>query len=363
MTAITKAGTDLTAELSAENYIAFAGSYWTLGSAPPLRSTDNTQALLLAQIKGTDTEVDGEIDEIVEKYSGDRGELTVSITGQGPVFYEVGKTIEEDLRKAETIALGVTVILLVFVFGGFVAASLPLTIGIIAIVGSWLALRVIAELTEVSVYVISMTTIMGLGLAIDYALFVLSRFREELGDGVTSDDVAGALRRTMMTAGRTVIFSAITVAVSLSALLIFPLAFLRSFAYAGIAVVAVACAGAVIVLPAILAGLGRRVDALSFRRFLPRRKVAKSDEEGFWHRLAVAVMKRPVPFALGVTLLLLALGAPFLNLKLGVPDDRVLPPSAFTRGSERSDPQQLLVAGSIRGAGCDVGHRQRRRPH
>jgi RND superfamily putative drug exporter len=131
----------------------------------------------------------------------------------------------------------------------------------------------------------------------------------------------------MKTAGRTVIFSAVTVAVSLSALLIFPLYFLRSFAYAGIAVVAVACLGSVVLLPAMLAGLGRRVDALSIRRTA----TARADHEGFWHRTATAVMRRPWPFALGVTALLLALGAPFLNLKLGTPDDRVLPPSATTR--------------------------------
>ena len=344
-----QAATDLTNQLSGEKYIAFAASYWTLQSAPPLRSTDGKQGLLLANIKGTDDEVDETIDEIIEEYAGDHGAVNVSITGMGPVFHEVGSTIEADLKRAETLALGITVILLVFVFGGLVAASLPLTIGIVAIVGSWLALRVIASFTDVSVYVISMTTVMGLGLAIDYSLFVLSRFREELGDG---DDVAGALTRTMKTAGRTVIFSALTVAVSLSALLIFPLYFLRSFAYAGIAVVAVACLGSIILLPAMLAGLGRRVDSLSWRKA----RSPKADSEGFWHRTAVMVMKRPWPFALGVTALLLALGTPFLSLKLGVPDDRVLPPSAFTReasdqirqnfSSQEAFAVQVVAAGS-----------------
>lgn len=322
------AGVALTERLSGEDYISFAGSYWSLFKAPPLRSSDGSQAMLLARIKGDEDEVDEEIEGILDEYAGDQGALTVDITGMGPVFHEVGTTIEEDLRKAETLALGVTVILLIFVFGGLVAASLPLIIGIIAIVGSWLALRIIASITDVSVYVISMTTVMGLGLAIDYSLFVLSRFREELANGHSVPD---AVTISMKTAGRTVIFSALTVAVSLSALLIFPLYFLQSFAYAGIAVVAVACAGSVIVLPAILAGLGTRVDALSWRKVARRDAKPKTDAEGFWHRTAVAVMKRPWPFAIAVTALLLGLGAPFLDIKLGTPDDRVLPPSAYTR--------------------------------
>ena len=145
--AVAQAGNELTTQLSAEKYISFAGSYWSLGSPPPLKSTNGQQALLLARIKGSDTQVDKQVDGIIEKYNGVHGPIKVDITGQGPVFHEVGKTIEDDLKRAETLALGITVVLLVLVFGGLVAASLPLTIGIIAIVGSWLALRVIASIT------------------------------------------------------------------------------------------------------------------------------------------------------------------------------------------------------------------------
>ncbi|MEY2426367.1 MAG: putative drug exporter of the superfamily, partial [Actinomycetota bacterium] len=261
------AGAAFTNELAGENYISFAGSYWTLGNAPPLKSNDGKQALLLARIKGSDDEVDEQIDGITEKFGGDQGNLKVDITGLGPLFHEVGNTITADLARAETIAFAITIVLLIIVFGGVAAASLPLVIGIMSILGTFLSLRIISSLTDVSVYALNMTTVMGLGLAIDYSLFMLSRFREELGDG---DDVLGALTRTMKTAGRTVIFSSLTVAVSLSALLIFPLYFLRSFAYAGIAVVAVASVGSVVVLPAILAGLGRRVDSLSWRKLLRR---------------------------------------------------------------------------------------------
>ena len=322
------AGLELTNRLASEKYISFAGSYWSLGQVPPLKSTDGTQAMLLARITGTDDDVDDRVPTVLETYDKDFGPLTVAITGMGPVFREVGETIKADLARAETIAFIITAILMLLVFGGVIAASLPLIIGVISIVGTFLALRVISSITDVSVYALNMTTVMGLGLAIDYSLFVLSRFREELGDG---DDVLGALTRTMKTAGRTVIFSAVTVAVSLSALLIFPLYFLRSFAYAGIAVVFVACVGSVVVLPAILAGLGRNVDKWSIRR----RRSERADSDGFWHRTATRVMKHPWPFALVVTAILLALGAPFLNLKLGTPDDRVLPPSAHTR--EASD--------------------------
>ena len=321
-------GTAFTQRLAAQRSIAFAASYWTLGGAPPLASKDGTQALLLARIKGSDDDVDKLVPDITATFGGDQGDFRVDITGQGPVFREVGTTIKDDLARAEAIAFAITIVLLVLVFGGVVAALLPLSIGIISIVGTFLSLRVLSSFTDVSVYALNMTTVMGLGLAIDYSLFVLSRFREELGDG---HDVPAALTRTMKTAGRTVVFSALTVAVSLSALLIFPLYFLRSFAYAGIAVVAVACIGSVVVLPAMLAGLGTRVDALSWRKLLRRPARQRSDEDGFWHRLATTVMRRPWPFGIAVIVLLLGLGAPFLGLKLGTPDDRVLPPSATTR--------------------------------
>src|SRR5918993_278700 len=190
-------------------------------------------------------------------------------------------------------------------------------------------LRVLAEVTDVSIYALNLTTALGLGLAIDYSLFIVSRYREELRAG---REPADALVVTMGTAGRTVLFSAATVAVSLLALLVFPLYFLRSFGYAGIAVVALAAIGALVVLPALLAVLGRRVDR--FPLPLLRRRAAATAREpgtGFWHRIATAVMRRPVPVALAVVAFLLLLGTPFLGARFGLPDDRVLPPSAEGR--------------------------------
>jgi putative drug exporter of the RND superfamily len=191
-------------------------------------------------------------------------------------------------------------------------------------------LRVLAEVTDVSIYALNLTTALGLGLAIDYSLFIVSRYREELRAG---REPADALVVTMGTAGRTVLFSAATVAVSLLALLVFPLYFLRSFGYAGIAVVALAAIGALVVLPALLAVLGRRVDRFPLP-LLRRRAAATTAREpgtGFWHRIATAVMRRPVPVALAVVAFLLLLGTPFLGVRFGLPDDRVLPPSAEGR--------------------------------
>jgi RND superfamily putative drug exporter len=221
-----------------------------------------------------------------------------------------------------------TLILLLFVFRGVVAASLPMLVGVIAVLGTLLSLFVIGSITDVSIYAINLTTALGLGLAIDYSLFIVSRFREELKAGRT---VEHAVVRTMETAGKTVLISSLTVAVSLSALLVFPLYFLRSFAYAGVAVVLLALAGSLLSLPALLAVLGHRVNSLRIGRRLEER----ADHEGTWHRIATFVMRRPIPIAVGVVAVLLLLGAPFLRVNFGTPDDRVLPTSAESR--EASD--------------------------
>ena len=230
------------------------------------------------------------------------------------------------LKRAETIALPITLILLVLIFGGLIAASLPLFVGGLTVLGTFAVLQVINSFTDVSIFALNLTTALGLGLAIDYALFMVSRYREELQAGWP---VADAVVRTMRTAGRTVVFSAATVAISLSSLLVFNQAFLRSFAYAGVAVAAIAALSSVVVLPALLAVLGHRVDSLSFRK--PRRVSTGEASDGFWHRLAMAVMRRPGRVAVGASLALLLLGAPFLHVNLSLSDHRVLPESATAR--------------------------------
>ncbi|HEX2117846.1 MAG TPA: MMPL family transporter [Acidimicrobiales bacterium] len=317
------AGAALTAELGAEAGIAQTFSYWTLGSPPPLKSNDGRQALVLATIDGDEDEVMDRVEVLSPKYTRTGGELTVAVGGFAEVFRQVSEQIEHDLVRAELLSLPVILVLLVVVFGSVVAASLPLGIGALAVIGTFLVLRLLASFTDVSIYALNLTTAMGMGLAIDYSLFVVSRYREELRAGLAPSD---AIVRSVRTAGRTVIFSAVTVAVSLAAMLVFPLTFLRSFAYAGIAVVALAAVGAVVVLPALLAVLGRRVD-----KWVLWHRPAKPEGTGFWHRVAVAVMRRPLPVAAAVILLLLFLGAPFLRIAFGLPDDRVLPATASSR--------------------------------
>ncbi len=320
---VAAAGRALTARLAREADLDDVGSYWSLGSPPPLRSEDGRSALVVARITGTQNEVVRRAEALEERYARPIDGARVEVGGFAAVFGEIGTTIESDLVRAELIALPITLILLLFIFRGVVAAALPLAIGAVSVVGTLLVLRVLSSLTEVSAFALNLTTAMGLGLAIDYSLFVVSRYREELAAGF---EPHAAVVRTVRTAGRTVAFSALTVAASLCALLVFPLAFLRSFAYAGVAVAALAGVCAVVVLPALLALLGHRVDALSLRR-----RPAEPVGEGIWHRVATAVMRRPVPIATVVIVVLLALGSPFLRIDLGRPDDRVLPASADSR--------------------------------
>jgi RND superfamily putative drug exporter len=318
------AGTRLTEQLAAEDLVTQAQSYWSLGSPPPLKSTDGSEAIVLVQIDDADeVAADQAIVDLSEEYSGEGDGFTVRMGGRGEIFRQVGETIEGDLASSESIAVPITLLLLVLVFGGIVAALLPVGVGLVAIMGTFLVLYLVTLATDVSVYSITLTTAMGLGLAIDYSLFVVSRFREELAKGRT---VEAAVVRTVETAGRTVAFSGLTVAVSLVALLIFPLYFLRSFAYAGVGVVLVAALASVVTLPALLAVLGHRVDALTLWKRTP-----KPVGEGFWHRLALGVMRRPVLIGGAGVLFLLILGAPFLNVAFGIPDQRVLPEDASAR--------------------------------
>ncbi|HET6664540.1 MAG TPA: MMPL family transporter [Acidimicrobiales bacterium] len=327
--AVAAAGQALTEELAAEDGVADVVSYWSEGNAPPLRNDDGSRALVVARVEGSDDQVEDRVTELAPRYEhwagvgGDTSAVDVELGGFAEVYHEVGDTIEEDLVRAETIAFPITLVLLILVFGSVVAASLPLAIGVMSIIGTFFVLRVLAAVTDVSIYALNLTTALGLGLAIDYSLFVVSRYREELRAGYAPRVAA---TRTVRTAGRTVSFSALTVAAALCATLVFPIAFLRSFAYAGVAVALLAGLFSVIVLPAILVLLGHRVNALT----LWRRSVTPP-EEGFWHRVATLVMRRPIPIATAVVALLLVLGAPFLGLRLSSPDDRVLPESADVR--------------------------------
>src|SRR6201993_2262002 len=228
------------------------------------------------------------------------------------------------------IAIPLSFLVLVWVFGGLLAAALPMTLGALAVVGSMSVLRLVTFTTEVSIFALTLSTAMGLALAIDYTLLILSRYRDELAEG---SDRGEALIRTMATSGRTVLFSAVTVALSMSATVAFPMYFLKSFAYAGVATVAFVATASIVITPAAIVLLGSRLDALDVRR-LVRRVLSRPDpvhkpvEQLFWYRSSRFVMRRWLPIGLAVMALLVLLGLPFFSVKWGFPDDRVLPRSA-----------------------------------
>ncbi|WP_411110151.1 MMPL family transporter [Streptomyces sp. c-19] len=325
----------LAERLDAEPGVDGVGSYWSTGS-PALRSEDGRQAVIAARIAGEEKDAAAVLDRIAPEYRGAHGPVEVSLGGGLAVRHEMQVIIQEDLLRAELIALPLTLVLLVMVFGSAVAALLPLGVGIVAILGTNAVLRGITEFTDVSVFAQNLTTALGLGLAIDYALFVVRRYREELAAGA---DTYTAVRTTLRTAGRTVLFSALTVAVSLAAMLVFPQYFLRSFAYAGIAVVLLAATAALTLLPAALVLLGDRVNALDLRRLLRRRRAGREgagtgeggDEGAGWARAASLVMRRAPVFAVLTTAGLVLLGLPFLGVKFGTADDRQLPVTASSR--------------------------------
>lgn len=318
----------LTDRLTAEKGITGVGSYWGTG-APALRAEDGREALIAARIEGDEKTAAGILDRIAPEFRGTHGPLEVSVGGPVAVRHEMQSIIQEDLMRAELIALPVTLVLLVMVFGSAVAALLPLGVGIVAILGTNAVLRGITEFTDVSVFAQNLTTALGLGLAIDYALFIVRRFREELAEGAEVRDAVGA---TLRTAGRTVLFSALTVAVSLAAMLVFPQYFLRSFAYAGIAVVVLAAAAALILLPAALILLGHRVNSLDLRRLVRRGRGPSARAEGAgWGRMAALVMRRAPLFAIATTAGLVLLGLPFLGAQFGTADHRQLPAGAESR--------------------------------
>ncbi|MYS34693.1 RND superfamily putative drug exporter [Streptomyces sp. KhCrAH-43] len=315
----------LAKRLAGEADVVGVRSYWQ-DKAPALRAEDGKEALIAARIEGDDKASGEVLDRIAPAYRGKHGPVSVSLGGPVAVQHEMQTIIQDDLLRAEMIALPVTLVLLVMVFGSAIAALLPLGVGIVAILGTNAVLRGITEFTDVSVFAQNLTTALGLGLAIDYALFIVRRFREELAAGAPT---RAAIGTTLRTAGRTVLFSALTVAVSLAAMLVFPQYFLRSFAYAGIAVVLLAAAAALILLPAALMLLGPRVNSLDLRKLLRRGRAKPQAEAGAgWARFTALVMRRAPVFAVVTSVGLVLLGVPFLGVRFGTADDRQLPASA-----------------------------------
>ncbi|HYN93875.1 MAG TPA: MMPL family transporter [Pilimelia sp.] len=254
------------------------------------------------------------------------GDVRTQAGGLVGFLQQTNEMTSGDIARAEAFAMPVLLLLLVFIFGGLVAAGMPLLIGILAILGAFVATRLLTMVTDVSVFAVNVITLLGLGMAIDYALFVVSRFREELAAGHAPP---AAVARTMVTAGRTVMISGLTIALALASLLIFPQVFLRSMGLGGMAAVLVAMLASLTVLPALLAVLGHRVNAL--RVPLPWRRRDAAARDGGWARLARSVMRRPVLYAAGVAAVLLALATPALGMTWGGFDERVLPPGSEAR--------------------------------
>jgi len=253
----------------------------------------------------------------------------VTLGGYGIAFVQVNRQVESDLIRAEMFAFPLLLLLSLLFFRSLVAAALPLLVGGLAIVGTFLALRLYSEVTSVSVFALNLTTGLGLGLAIDYSLFIVSRYREELATGL---DPRAALVRTLETAGRTVLFSSLTVAAALASLLVFPQRFLYSMGLGGATVALIAATVALVVLPAVLAALGPRVNALAPARLQrAATRDAQPDEAGAWYRLSRFVMRRAAPVAVASAALLIALGIPFLSARFTSVDASVLPTSATAR--------------------------------
>ena len=322
------AGEKALARLAEFEEVSGVQSYWTTRAdlAPALRSKDGKSALVVAYVAGDDSELTERADRISREVQTSENGVTVRAGGLGAAFADTNTQISRDLIVAEAIAIPLTGLLLILVFGSVVAAAMPVAIGVFAVVAALGILRALTVVTDVSIFALNMTTALGLALAIDYSLFIVSRYREELARGL---DPAAAVIRSVQTAGRTVIYSALVVALSLAALAVFPQFFFKSFAYAGVAVVCAAAAAAVIVLPAMLMLLGDRVNAWDLRagvRTLLRRPepVPVPAERSFWYRWVVAVMRRAIPITLLTTVLLLLVGSPFLGVQFGYPDDRAL---------------------------------------
>src|SRR5262245_63826566 len=284
-------------------------TYWSTGS-PLFAGRGGHETYAVLRLAGGD---DGAQMKTYQAISGELGVpgLTTDVGGQIPTELAINDEVKADIGRAEGISMPVLLVLLLVIFGSLAAAGLPLAIGAVGILGSFAALRLLTLVTDVSIYSINITTILGLGLAIDYGLFLVSRIREELHRQPSVED---ALARTVATAGRTVAVSGVTVAVALAGLMLFPEMFLRSMGYGGVATVVVDMLAALTVLPALLAVLGHRVNALRIRRRPGTRRAPADEGGGAWYRIAHSVMRRPVAYVLVIVVLLLALCAPFRSI-------------------------------------------------
>jgi RND superfamily putative drug exporter len=326
-------------------------SYFRTAEAPVLAAlgtTDKQHAIASIAIVGTDdTELTENFQAVQNAFYIDG--VDVQVAGQQAVAAALQSTMTDDIHRMEILAIPAVAVLLFFVFGGVVAAALPLIVGALTVVGANGIVKLFTHVTDVNTFVAPVVSLVGLGLAIDYGLFIVSRFREELGDGRSTPD---AVRRSVMTAGRTVAFSATIIVACLGGLLLFPHGFLRSVALGSIATVALAALNAITILPAILSILGPRVDALGLA-FMRKTKSSEEIENGMWGKLTTWVMRNPIKVVVTIVLGLLALTLPIGNLAFGGINETYLPPDNPTRVAQerfdelfpgqRTEPIELVI--------------------
>ena len=297
-------------------------SYWSTGGSPTMKSKDGKAGFILvySDIDAFDWDALSAVGaSLQEEFDGKYKNVQIYASGAGVITYAINHKIEKDLILAESIAIPLTFLLLVFVFGALVASATPLFVGVTAILGSFFIIYLLTLFTNVSVFALNLITGLGLGLGIDYALLMVNRFREELHNGHSVEE---SVVTTVATAGKTVFYSGLTVFVTMASLLFFPLEFLKSFGYAGVAVITFAVIGAVIALPALLAVLGEKVD-----KGVIRKSAITPKEDGRWAHTARNVMQRPVPVVIACLVVLGIMAAPVTNISFAQVDSRVLPAS------------------------------------
>lgn len=313
---------DLVAQLRVADHVTTVVSPWDSPDpvAAGAASRDKHSALIVAGLEGGEAQTPGYAAELARRFSGDRdGGIIVLAGGASITNTEVVDQTRRDLIVSEAIALPIILAVLVWVFGGLAAALIPLAVGCLAIVGSIAILRLLVEVTEVSVFALNLSAGMGLALAIDYSLLIVSRYREELGAAAGSEE---AIRRTMCTAGRTIGYSAATVGLCLMPMALFPMYALRSLAYGSVAVVVFAALASLFVAPAAIMATAKRIAKAHVPHDLSANR---------WYRWARIVMKRPAIAIAAAALPLLVIALPVLDVRFGFPDDRILPSTSTAR--------------------------------
>lgn len=344
-----RVGTEITDQLKRSPWVLNVSSAWTSppAAAAQLISKDDKSGMIVAGLKGGENDAQKYASTLTKDLVHDHDGVTVRAGGMAVAYAQINDQNQRDLLLMESIAVPLSFAVLVWVLGGVVAAAMPIVLGALAIVCTMSVLRLISFATDVSTYALDLSIAMGLALAIDYNLLIITRYREELArTEVRNQELMRtlaryqALMRTMATAGRTVLFSATTVGLSMAVMALFPMYFLKSSAYTIVATAAIVAVATVVVTPAAIVLLGPRLDTMDARRVMhrilhgqrPFRDHAhKPLVAQFWYRSTKFVLRRAMPVGLSVVALLLLLGVPFLGVKWGFPDERVLPRSASAR--------------------------------